>query len=108
MLPEPDAGRQAVLVTRARKQGQEKIGIAGVEGNGQSELAAVLSGMLAPTGGTFHVLDVNLTEVGPKAVTDAGMLTVKSGSRTATRQAAFLSPQAIFICVFASAISAND
>ena len=27
----------------------EIVGVAGVEGNGQSELAAVLSGMLAPT-----------------------------------------------------------
>ena len=34
------------------------------------------------------------------AVTPAGMLTVNSGSRMATRQAAFLSPHAIFMCVF--------
>jgi len=53
--------------------GGEIIGIAGVEGNGQSELAAVLSGMIAPTSGSFYVKDLDLTRAGPKAVTDAGM-----------------------------------
>jgi simple sugar transport system ATP-binding protein len=51
----------------------EIIGIAGVEGNGQSELAAVLSGMLKPTSGSFYVKDIDLTFAGPRAVTDAGM-----------------------------------
>jgi general nucleoside transport system ATP-binding protein len=51
----------------------EIIGIAGVEGNGQSELASVLSGMLEPTSGSFFVKDLDLTHAGPKAVTDAGM-----------------------------------
>jgi simple sugar transport system ATP-binding protein len=51
----------------------EIIGIAGVEGNGQSELAAVLSGMLAPTGGSFFLGDRDLTHAGPKIITDAGV-----------------------------------
>ncbi len=51
----------------------EIIGIAGVEGNGQSELAAVLSGMIEPTGGNFYLYDLDLTHAGPKAVTDAGL-----------------------------------
>jgi ABC-type uncharacterized transport system ATPase subunit len=51
----------------------EIIGIAGVEGNGQSELAAVLSGMLVPTSGSFYLHDLDLTRAGPKAVTDAGI-----------------------------------
>jgi general nucleoside transport system ATP-binding protein len=49
------------------------IGIAGVEGNGQSELAAVLSGMLVPTSGRFFLRDLDLTQAGPKAITDAGI-----------------------------------
>ncbi|MGA2127925.1 MAG: ABC transporter ATP-binding protein [Xanthobacteraceae bacterium] len=53
--------------------GGEIIGIAGVEGNGQSELAAVLSGMIEPTSGSFYLEDLDLTRAGPKAVTDAGM-----------------------------------
>jgi general nucleoside transport system ATP-binding protein len=51
----------------------EIIGIAGVEGNGQGELAAVLSGMLPPTSGSFFVHDVDLTNAGAKAVTAAGV-----------------------------------
>ncbi|GIS60284.1 MAG: hypothetical protein CM1200mP2_25090 [Planctomycetaceae bacterium] len=42
------------------------------------------------------------------AVTAAGIVWVSSGSRIATRHAAFLSPQAIFMCVLALAINAND
>ncbi len=42
------------------------------------------------------------------AVTRAGCVTVRSGSSTATRNDAFLSPQAIFTCVSASLMSAND
>src|SRR5277367_2873387 len=45
----------------------EIIGVAGVEGNGQSELAAVLSGMLAPTDGRFFVQVRELTYAGAKA-----------------------------------------
>ncbi len=51
----------------------EIIGVAGVEGNGQSELAAVLSGMLEPTSGRFFVSDRELTHAGAKSVTAAGM-----------------------------------
>ena len=51
----------------------EIVGIAGVEGNGQSELAAVLSGMLVPTSGRFFLRDLDLTQAGPKAITDAGI-----------------------------------
>jgi general nucleoside transport system ATP-binding protein len=51
----------------------EIIGVAGVEGNGQSELAAVLSGMLEPTAGRFFVADEELTSAGPKEITAAGV-----------------------------------
>ena len=42
------------------------------------------------------------------AVTRRGCVTVNSGSKSATRQVAFLSPQAILTCVLASEIKAND
>jgi simple sugar transport system ATP-binding protein len=51
----------------------EIVGVAGVEGNGQSELAGVLSGMLEPTSGHFFLNDLELTTLGPKAVTAAGV-----------------------------------
>ncbi len=60
----------------------EIIGVAGVEGNGQSELAAVLSGMLAPTDGRFFVQDRELTYASPKAITAAGIGVVPEDRHT--------------------------
>ena len=51
----------------------EIVGVAGVEGNGQSELTAVLAGMLAPTQGRIHVGDTELTTSTPKQITAAGV-----------------------------------
>ena len=51
----------------------EIVGIAGVEGNGQSELGAVLSGMLEPTAGRFFLDDEELTHASPKEITAAGI-----------------------------------
>jgi ABC-type uncharacterized transport system ATPase subunit len=51
----------------------EIIGVAGVEGNGQSELAGVLSGMLEPTDGRFFVNEEELTHASPKEITAAGV-----------------------------------
>lgn len=50
----------------------EIVGVAGVEGNGQVELAAVLSGLAAPTEGRFFVAGRELTGQSSKAVTAAG------------------------------------
>jgi simple sugar transport system ATP-binding protein len=51
----------------------EIVGIAGVEGNGQSELAAVLSGMTRQSEGRFFVGGRELTGLSPKEITAAGV-----------------------------------
>lgn len=51
----------------------EIVGIAGVEGNGQSELAAVLSGMLKASNGRFFVKGQDLTARTPRQITSAGV-----------------------------------
>jgi simple sugar transport system ATP-binding protein len=51
----------------------EIVGVAGVEGNGQSELAAVLSGMLPASDGRFFVRGQELTGASPRALTAAGV-----------------------------------
>ncbi|MEU8896162.1 ATP-binding cassette domain-containing protein [Nocardia sp. NPDC048505] len=51
----------------------EITGIAGVEGNGQSELVAVLSGALRPAAGTFELDGADLTHASPAARTAAGL-----------------------------------
>ena len=50
----------------------EVVGLAGVEGNGQSELGMVLAGLLRPTEGRFYIGGVDLTHDGAAAVTAAG------------------------------------
>jgi simple sugar transport system ATP-binding protein len=50
----------------------EVVGLAGVEGNGQSELGMVLAGLLRPTEGRFYIGDADLTHAGAAAVTAAG------------------------------------
>jgi ABC-type uncharacterized transport system ATPase subunit len=51
----------------------EIVGVAGVEGNGQSELTAVLSGMMAATEGRIHLGEAELTGLAPKDITAAGI-----------------------------------
>ncbi|MDB5858110.1 MAG: transporter ATP-binding protein, partial [Ramlibacter sp.] len=50
----------------------EIVAVAGVEGNGQSELGAVLSGMLRPTEGRFFLCGEEMTGRPPRALTAAG------------------------------------
>src|SRR5512139_3077483 len=50
----------------------EIVGLAGVEGNGQSELGMVLAGLLRPTEGHFYISGTDLTHAGAAAVTAAG------------------------------------
>lgn len=54
----------------------EIVGIAGVEGNGQSELTAVLSGALSPHTGTVVVDGADLTTAGPARRTRAGLAVI--------------------------------
>ena len=51
----------------------EIVGVAGVEGNGQSELAAALSGMVPASDGRFFVRGQDMSGAAPKALTAAGV-----------------------------------
>ncbi|WP_338693169.1 ATP-binding cassette domain-containing protein [Streptomyces sp. Q6] len=51
----------------------EIVGVAGVEGNGQSELMAVLGGALAPGRGRIELDGRDVTAAGPAARTRAGL-----------------------------------
>jgi general nucleoside transport system ATP-binding protein len=51
----------------------EVLGIAGVSGNGQSELGQVLSGVLKPDRGSIKVRDLEISGSGPSEITDAGV-----------------------------------
>jgi ABC-type uncharacterized transport system ATPase subunit len=51
----------------------EIVGVAGVEGNGQSELAAALSGMTSVSEGRIFIGGKDMTGAAPKALTAAGV-----------------------------------
>jgi general nucleoside transport system ATP-binding protein len=51
----------------------EILGLAGVSGNGQTELSQVLAGMLKPSSGKVLVGDVDLTHASPAQVAAAGV-----------------------------------
>ncbi|MGQ7934771.1 ABC transporter ATP-binding protein [Paraburkholderia sp. D1E] len=51
----------------------EIVGIAGVEGNGQSELGAVLAGMQRASAGRFFVQGKDCTQAAPQTLTMAGV-----------------------------------
>ena len=54
-------------------KGGEVFAIAGVDGNGQQELAAVLSGLRKPTGGRAMIEGQNVTHLGAKRLPQLGV-----------------------------------
>ena len=60
----------------------EIVGVAGVEGNGQSELAAVLSGMAVSSRGRTFLGDIETTHLGPKELTAVGIGVVPEDRHT--------------------------
>ena len=51
----------------------EVLGVAGVQGNGQTELVEVLTGLLQATGGAVRILDQDVTNIKPRAVIEMGV-----------------------------------
>lgn len=51
----------------------EILGLAGVEGNGQSELGAILAGLQRPSEGRWFVCDNELTHAHPKQINSSGV-----------------------------------
>jgi simple sugar transport system ATP-binding protein len=51
----------------------EILGLAGVSGNGQAELAAVVSGVLKPESGKVTLGDLDITHLDPQSISKAGV-----------------------------------
>lgn len=51
----------------------EIVGIAGVQGNGQTELVQALTGLRSPTAGSIHLLGQDITHAQPRRVTELGV-----------------------------------
>ena len=51
----------------------EVLGVAGVQGNGQTELVEVLTGLHPATGGTVRILGQDVTNANPRTITELGV-----------------------------------
>ncbi|MFP3852779.1 MAG: ABC transporter ATP-binding protein [Anaerolineales bacterium] len=70
---ENEQGLRALKEISLEVHAGEILGIAGVSGNGQSELTDVLTGMIEPTSGQIKLGDRDLTGADPNTITDAGV-----------------------------------
>jgi simple sugar transport system ATP-binding protein len=68
---EDDSGVERLSLSLDVRPG-EIVGIAGVEGNGQSELCAALSGMLRPSGGKVWLSGQDVTHESPQRLRELG------------------------------------
>jgi ABC-type uncharacterized transport system ATPase subunit len=68
-----DAGGAARLEVSFTVRRGEIVGLAGVEGNGQSQLGLVLAGLLAPDSGFVKVAGEDVTGLAPRALTRRGV-----------------------------------
>ncbi len=50
----------------------EVLGVAGVQGNGQTELVQALTGLKWPLSGTIHLLNQDITHASPRRITELG------------------------------------
>jgi len=73
-LSAEDDRQQVVLknVTLSVREG-EVLGIAGVQGNGQTELVEVLTGLRSAISGQIHILGQEMTNESPRRITELGV-----------------------------------
>jgi general nucleoside transport system ATP-binding protein len=50
----------------------EVLGLAGVQGNGQTELVEALTGLMPVKGGTVRIMGEDVTDAAPRVITEAG------------------------------------
>jgi simple sugar transport system ATP-binding protein len=67
-----DRGLRAVDDLSLEVHAGEIVGIAGVQGNGQTELVEALSGLRSPSGGSIDLLGRNVTHYTPRQLVDNG------------------------------------
>jgi ABC-type uncharacterized transport system ATPase subunit len=68
-----DRGAEAVRGLSLRAHSGEIVGIAGVSGNGQRELAEAIAGLRQPTGGRVEIAGADVTRSRPRAIREAGL-----------------------------------
>jgi simple sugar transport system ATP-binding protein len=83
LVAESDRGVAALRDVSFEVHQGEILGIAGVEGNGQSELVEVLAGTRSSTGGQVLLGDRDITNLGARAIRSAGVSHIPEDRRGA-------------------------
>ena len=68
-----DRGHQALNKASFEVRAGEVLGIAGVQGNGQTELVEVITGLRLPIGGRVTIGEKDVTGASPRVVTEQGV-----------------------------------
>ncbi len=68
-----DLGAPAVRGVSFDVRAGEILGVAGVQGNGQTELVEALAGLQSVTGGTVEIMGVDVTNASPRHILDQGV-----------------------------------
>ncbi len=68
-----DRGLFAVKNVTLEVHSGEIVGLAGVQGNGQTELVEAVTGLRQPSGGHIYVAGEDITTASPRKVTEAGV-----------------------------------
>jgi len=76
-----ESGRTVLRNVSFQVSRGEVVGIAGVDGNGQTELVAVLIGFQAPSQGTLRLRDQRITAPTPARVREAGISLIPQDRR---------------------------
>ncbi len=68
-----DRGSPAVRGVSFEVRAGEVLGVAGVQGNGQTELVEALTGLRPPVAGQVRILDADITTASPRQVLEEGV-----------------------------------
>lgn len=91
----------------------EILGIAGVQGNGQTELVEAITGLRPILSGTIHIGDMTFTHASPRRITEAGVAHVPEDRQKNGMIAAFpvkdnMALQQYYVEPFSSRLVANE
>lgn len=108
-----DRGLPAVSGLTLEVRAGEILGLAGVQGNGQTELIEAITGLRERSGGHIYIEDKDITRMTPRHVTETGVAHVPEDRRKNGMVAAFpvkdnIRLQTYYIGPFAIGILAND
>ncbi len=67
-----DLGEPALRGVSLQVRAGEILGVAGVQGNGQTELVEVITGLRPATGGRLRIAGQDMTRASPRQITDRG------------------------------------